>query len=50
MKLILKPAKPRNPLVVPGRRRAAGAHRGRKTRQTAQRALRAELEQLRHSP
>ncbi len=50
MKLILKPAKPRNPLVVPGRPRAAGAHRRRHERQAAQRALRTELEQLRPSP
>ena len=50
MKLILKTAKPRNPLVAPSRRRAAGAHRQRDARQAAQRSLRAELQHLRHSP
>ncbi len=50
MKLILKTAKPRNPLVAPSRLRVAGAHRPRNARQAAQRNLRAELEHLRHSP
>jgi len=50
MKLILKTAKPRNPLVVPARRRVAGAHRCGSARQQARRALREELEHLRPSP
>ena len=49
--LIVKKPKPRNPFVVPAMRRGAGAHRAseRRTRQDAQRKLRAELKQL-HPP
>lgn len=50
MKLILKTAKPRNPLVAPSLRRSAGSHRGGSARQHAQRLLRRELDALRHSP
>jgi hypothetical protein len=52
MKLIVKTPKPRNPLVVPALRRRAGAHRPASgaLRQQARRALRGELDRLRHSP
>ena len=54
MKLIVKTAKPRNPFVVAGLRRMAGAHRASASsaRQQGQRALRRELaqERLRPSP
>lgn len=50
MKLILKTTKPRNPLVAPSLKRAAGAHRPGSTRQHAQRLLRRELDDLRPSP
>jgi len=52
MKLTLKTARPRNPLVVPSLRRHAGAHRSGPSaqRQQARRALRDEIDRLRESP
>lgn len=50
MKLIVKSAKPRNPLVAPSLMRTAGAHRRGSHRQQSQRLLRRELDALRHSP
>jgi hypothetical protein len=52
MKLTLKSIKPRNPFVVAGLRRSAGAHRSGSSaqRQEGQRALRQEIERLRPSP
>lgn len=52
MKLILKPLKPRNPLVAPSLMRKAGPHRmrGGATRQQALSALRREVERLKPSP
>jgi hypothetical protein len=52
MKLIVKSAKPRNPLVAPSLRRRAGAHRAAtgSMRQRAKQALRRELEPARPSP
>ena len=49
--LILKRMKPRNPLAMAGRRRMAGVHASSRqpARQTAERALRAELKHL-HPP
>jgi len=49
--LTLKAPRPRNPLVVPARRRRAGAHgaRGGARRQQAAHALRLEIDRL-HSP
>lgn len=52
MKFTVKTLKPRNPLVPAALRRHAGAH-GPSTsalRQQARRALRGELDRLRHSP
>lgn len=53
--ITVKTLKPRNPLVVASRRRAAGAHRRSAggQRQGAQRALQRDLRELsqqRHSP
>ncbi len=52
MKLTLKTLKPRNPFVAASLRRVAGSHRsgGGAARQQAARALRQEVERLRHSP
>ena len=52
MKLILLNRKPRNPFVVASLRRVAGSHRhsGGASRQQAARALRHEVNRLRHSP
>ena len=52
MKLTIKSIKPRNPFVAASMRRAAGAHgpNGSARRQQGQRALRLELQRLRHSP
>jgi hypothetical protein len=52
MKLILNTPKPRNPLVVPSMRRAAGSHAaGSGTRrQHARRELQRELQHLKRSP
>lgn len=52
MKLHLPTLKPRNPHVVPSLRRTAGSHRPGPgaQRQSQQRALREELQRLRHSP
>lgn len=50
MKLIVKSAKPRNPLVAPSLMRRAGTHRPGHQRQQSQRLLRRELDALRHSP
>lgn len=49
MKLILKTPKPRNPLVAATLRRHAGRHGRGALRQQAGRALRAELDRLRHT-
>jgi hypothetical protein len=46
--LTVKRPKPRNPLVLPSRSRAAGAHAGGKRRQQEQRALSHELQRLQH--
>ena len=50
MKLILKKAKPRNPLVVASLQRLAGSHRpsGGALRQQAQALMRRELASLDH--
>ena len=50
MKIILSALKPRNPLVTAGRQRLAGAHRRSASaqRQSAQRALRREMQHERH--
>lgn len=52
MKMHLKTIKPRNPFVAASLRRAAGAHRASagSQRQSQQRALRDEVQRLRHSP
>ena len=56
MKIVLKTAKPRNPLVVASLRRVAGAHGGNASsrRQQAQREMRREMQgefhRLRSSP
>lgn len=52
MKLIVKTAKPRNPLVALARARKAGAHGPSPSarRQQAHQALRRELQQLPHVP
>ena len=52
MKLTLKNLKPRNPFVVAGLRRVAGAHRlgADSRRQQASRDLRREVDRLRYSP
>jgi hypothetical protein len=52
MKITVTACKPRNPLVAPAHFRRAGRHqpRGNSMRQQAGRALRRELEQLKHSP
>ncbi len=43
IRITVPSAKPRNPFAAAGRRRAAGVHRGRDTRQQARRSLRAEM-------
>ena len=52
MKLSLAPLKPRNPLVAHAQFRRAGSHQpgGRSQRQQSGRALKRELEQMKHSP
>ena len=52
MKMHLKTIKPRNPFVAASLRRCAGSHRSGTgaQRQSQQRALREELQRLRHSP
>ncbi len=52
MKLQIKTVKPRNPFVAASMRRAAGAHgpNGSARRQQGRRALRLELQRMRHSP
>lgn len=52
MKMHLKTIKPRNPFVAASLRRIAGSHRCSTgaQRQSQQRALREELQRLRHSP
>lgn len=52
MKLILKNPKPRNPFVVAGLRRLAGAHRpgAGARRQRAAREMRREIDRLRPCP
>ena len=52
MKMHLKTIKPRNPFVAASLRRSAGSHRAATgaQRQSQQRALREELQRLRHSP
>ena len=52
MKMHLKTIKPRNPFVAASLRRIAGSHRlgSGARRQSQQRALREELQRLRHSP
>lgn len=52
MKITVKTLKPRNPLVAPAQFRRAGSHQpdGRFARRAGQRALRAELQRLKHSP
>ena len=52
MKIIVKTAKPRNPLVAPAHFRRAGSHQpgGRAQRQQAGRALMRELQQIHRSP
>jgi hypothetical protein len=52
MKITVKTLKPRNPLVAPARFRHAGSHEAgsRSQRRLAGRALRQELDRLKHSP
>ena len=52
MKITLSILKPRNPLVAPAHFRRAGSHlmRGRSQRQQAGRALKRELDLMKHSP
>lgn len=52
MKTTLKTLKPRNPFVAANLRRMAGSHRSGTgaQRQSQQRALRHELQHLKHSP
>lgn len=52
MKITLTTLKPRNPLVALARFRRAGSHQpgARAQRCEAKRALRHELQQLKHSP
>ncbi len=52
MKMQLKTIKPRNPFVAASLRRVAGSHQPSTgaRRQNQQRALREELQRLRHSP
>ena len=52
MKITFTQPKPRNPLAVSARLRRAGSHRPPQAsqRQQVQRALRRELEHLKHSP
>lgn len=52
MKITLKTAKPRNPLVAPAHFRRAGAHRpgGRFARQEGRRMLQRELDRMKPSP
>ena len=52
MKMHLQSVKPRNPFVAASLRRAAGSHRVgiAAQRQSQQRALREELQRLKHSP
>ena len=52
MKITVKTAKPRNPLVAPAHFRRAGSHRpgSRFARQEAQRLLQRELAQMKYSP
>jgi hypothetical protein len=52
MKITVAPRKPRNPLATLARRRRAGSHRagGTRLRQQAQRAMKRELELMKHIP
>ena len=52
MKIEITPPRPRNPLIAPARFRRAGAHRpnGRTERQCAARALRRQLDEMKHIP
>jgi len=52
MKMHVKTLKPRNPFVAASLRRVAGSHRHGigAQRQSQERALREELQRLRHSP
>jgi hypothetical protein len=52
MKITVKTAKPRNPLVGAARFRRAGSHRtsGGGQRRQAMRALQREMDQMKHSP
>jgi len=52
MKIGITLPRPRNPLVAPARFRRAGSHRpnGRTERQRAARALRRQLNEMKHIP
>ncbi|NDY92690.1 hypothetical protein [Ideonella livida] len=52
MPCTLPPSRPRNPLALPARQRAAGPHRtaSRRRQQQAQRELHSQLRERRHPP